>query len=212
MFSPVIYRSDATKDFRAELENKFYVIKPVKAELPTFSYDNVGNLLIEQRDKIIQLLINHAQDAEAVARYQVQLQAIDQTLSDLGLVDPNSGVVNTDLDALFIEIPDIVASPGSIFIESDLPNSIYTPFIGDELIARAGAKIDIQNETPFALTVNDAIIQDNRRVAVAGDELVILKPGHIYNNNIQIDNNVIDENEPKTIQITQNSLGGGGVL
>ena len=93
---------------------------PVKMEEPTFTYANVGNLLIEQREAVIGWIASHSGDTEAIARYVIQLAAIDQTLDDLGLLS-GDGLIRTELDTLFLNIPDVIASPGSVFIESDAP-------------------------------------------------------------------------------------------
>jgi hypothetical protein len=80
-----IYDSNVTAQFKTALNRKFYVIKPVEMKAPTLSYVNVGNLLIEQRNQLVAWILNHAGDSEALARYQVQLEAIDETLEGLGL-------------------------------------------------------------------------------------------------------------------------------
>ena len=46
--------------------------------------------------------------------------------------------------------------------------------------------INIFNQSPFTMTVKDAVVQDNRRVTVAGDELVVLTPGHVYVNSVSL--------------------------
>src|SRR5207253_16240 len=79
------YPSDVTESFRDAINGKFYVIKPVEMALPTVSYVNIGNLLLEQRDELVSWILNHAGATEALARYQVQLDAIDDTLQGLGL-------------------------------------------------------------------------------------------------------------------------------
>jgi Ca2+-binding RTX toxin-like protein len=190
-----VYDSDVTKNFKSTLQNKMYVIKPVNLELPAISYVNVANLLLEQRETLLSWMASHGTNTEAIARYQVQLEALEQTLEDLGLAewetDPGTGqlvfVAKNALDMLFVEMPDMYASPGSIFIEADEGAAgTYTPQVGTQLVARADAKIDIFNETPLTMSINDAIIKDNRRVTVVDDELVVLTPGNVYFNNASL--------------------------
>ncbi len=84
--SPV-YESDVTKSFAIGLTGKYFIVKPADTPLPTLSLRNIGNLLLNQRDQIISWMAEHAGDAEAIARYEAQLIAIDAQLEDLGLLD-----------------------------------------------------------------------------------------------------------------------------
>ncbi|MCP3989260.1 MAG: hypothetical protein GY724_09315, partial [Actinomycetia bacterium] len=189
------YWSDVTQSFTSQLTNKLYAIKPLTLEMPVLSYVNVANLLLEQRQQILEWIKNHDGNAEAIARYQVQLDALDQTLVDLGLIgteiDPGTGnpvtVVKRELDMLFVELPDIYASPGSIFIEADgVAPGTYSAMVGNQLLARAGAEIEIFNQTPLTMRTNDAIIKDNRRVVASGDELIVQEPGNVFVNNVAL--------------------------
>ena len=82
-----LYDSDVTDTLRDALQGKFFVIKPVELDSPSFSYQNIGNLLLAQRDKVIDWITNHGTNAEAVARYQVQLEVIEDALEELGLLE-----------------------------------------------------------------------------------------------------------------------------
>jgi hypothetical protein len=73
--------SNATLALKEQLENRFYVIKPVSLGDVTLSLKNVGAMLLEQRDQILSWMVNHAANTEAVARYAVQLAVLDETLS-----------------------------------------------------------------------------------------------------------------------------------
>ncbi|MGC9329086.1 MAG: hypothetical protein ACP5I1_15745, partial [Candidatus Hinthialibacter sp.] len=192
-----IYESNVSENFKNQLEGKMYVIKPLNLETPVLSYVNVTNLLLKQRETVLAWMVSHGSDAEAIARYEVQLEALEDALIDQGLAaweeDPGTGenvlVIKKSLDMLFVELPDIYASPGSIFIGADDGSqSIFEAMVGDQLNARGDAGIDIFNQTPLALAVNDAIVKDNRRIAVAGDELVVLTPGNVYFNNTSLSN------------------------
>jgi len=189
---PNIYDSDVAEDLKAALEGKFYVVKPARVETPTLSLENVGSILLEQRRQILDWIASHGSNEEAVARYQVQLALVEETLVELGLMDvyedPGTGqraqTANQGLDVLFVNLPDIYAAPGSVFITADeASRDAYVPLVGNQLVARAGARINVFNETPFFLTVNDAIIRDTKRVAVVNEQYTVLTPGNVYFNN-----------------------------
>jgi hypothetical protein len=93
---------------------------------------------------IISWIASHGGNAEAVARYQVQLEVIDDTLRDLGLLDatgnPNVSAVKKELDVLFVNLPNITAASGSIFINAPGASpATYTPMVGTQLVSHAGA-------------------------------------------------------------------------
>ncbi|MGD8418835.1 MAG: hypothetical protein PVJ78_00250, partial [Gammaproteobacteria bacterium] len=219
-----VYQSDATLNFKSDLDGKFYVIKPAELEAPTLAYVNVGNLLLDQRNQVLQWMTSHATDAEAIARYQVQLDEIDKTLDDLGLlseeVDPVTGdtvtLVKRELDTLILNIPSVYAAPGSVFIEVDglgqpsspeftLASAGYQALVADnKLIARAGAKIDIFNQTPFTMTVNDAIVRDNKRIEIIDGDYTVFEPGNVYLNVSKLTN--ASDDTPPVIDIVQDSF------
>lgn len=208
-----VYNSNATLGFKTALENKFYVIKPVELAAPKLSYVNIGNLLLEQREKVLSWIANHSGNAEAIARYQVQLEQIEQTLEDLGLIETltnSSGqtakLIKKELDALFLELPDIYAAPGSIFIEADTNTSnTFTSLVGNRLIARAGAEINVLNQSPFTLKVNDAVIRDNKRVTVKDGVYTVLEPGNVYFNSTLV-GNASSNTGDKKISIVQDAF------
>jgi hypothetical protein len=81
-----VYESNYTANFEQALNNKFYLIKNPDLPSPSLSYRNVGNMLIAQREQILAWMASHSNNQEAVARYQEQLNQVDQTLTELGLV------------------------------------------------------------------------------------------------------------------------------
>ena len=210
---PDIYRSDATIASQEVLKNKFYVIKPTRVDTPTLSLQNVGDLLLAQRTKILDWIANHSSNPEAVARYEIELALVEENLTELGLMDiyedPDTGekvqVANEGLDVLFVESPDIYAAPGSIFIEADpISQSAFAALVDNQLVARAGAKISVFNETPFSLIVSDMVIRDTKRVAVVDGEYTVLSPGNVYFNNKGL--TTIQDAPIKKIAITQDSV------
>ncbi len=99
--APPVYTSDFTKSFEASLAGKFYLIKNPNLPSPTLSYRNVGNLLVQQRNQIMSWIKSHANNLEAVARYEAQLQQINNTLNDLGLIEQT--VINGQLQTVVRE-------------------------------------------------------------------------------------------------------------
>lgn len=207
-----VYQSDATQAIRQALQGKFFVIKPVELDSVGVVLRNVGTQLIEQREQILGWMGNHSTDAEAIARYQVQLELVNETIRELGLeetvtvTDPISGVSKTvtqvkkELDTLVVTLPNIYAAPGSIFVEGDNINRQGTWIAGD------GAKIDVRNETPFSMEIGDAVVRDNRRIIVQDGQLVTLKPGFVYVNNGQVSGQEVPG--AKTISIIQPLIQG----
>ena len=79
------YDSDVTTGLKLALAGKFFVLAPDSLDAPTLTYQNVGTLLLEQRQQIVDWITSHANNIDAVARYQLQLDSLDQTLADLGI-------------------------------------------------------------------------------------------------------------------------------
>jgi hypothetical protein len=211
----VIDRSDLAVSFQEALNNKFYVVKPTRLDLPTMTVQNVGGLLLAQRAQILNWIANHSSNTEAVARYQIQLELLEATMRELGMIETYVDDGGTEfqvpregLDVLIVHLPDIYVAPGSIFIEADEDGQAdLLPLLGNQVRAGTGARIFVFNETPFSLTVNDAIIRDTRRVTVVDGEYTVLRPGLVYFNNQSL---TPERDEPvKRISITQDSLGPG---
>ncbi len=203
------YPSNVTLDLAAGLDNKFFVVKPTEMQDVKISYINVGNRLFEQREKILDWIANHAGNAEAIARYQVQLEVLNQTLADLGLTEMINGALHyrRDLDILILDLPNITAAPGSIFIEAKSPSSAtFAGKVGTQLIARPGARVNVLNESPFAMNVNDVLVRDNRKVThdQFGNYLV-LEGGNVYVNNGQLTN--VTDTTDRIIEILQDAEG-----
>ncbi|RJR48541.1 MAG: calcium-binding protein, partial [Desulfobacteraceae bacterium] len=210
-----VYQSDLTVDLRTALNGKFYVIKPVELDAPTLSYQNVGNMLLEQRQQVLEWMTSHAGNKEALARYQVQLELIDQTLENLGLlytVTNDNGQtaiqIKRELDTIFVNLPDVYAAPGSIFVEADDASKagIDLAEAAGRAVASDGARIDILNQTPFSMTVGDAVIRDNAHTTLINGQLTVLSPGFVYFNNAKVVDGPADAAD-KFINIQQPPLG-----
>ncbi len=211
-----IYRSDILLDMKAQLTGKFAMVKPVDLDGARLVYRNVGNLLYTQYQEIKQWMLEHQGDAEAIARYQVQLEELESLMLELGVaqvLNPGKPELsfNTGLNTLFVEVPSLVASPGSVFIEaSGVPVELiskYQPMIGTKVLnAHAGANIDIYNKSPFSMVSDGALAEDNQRVT-SDDKgnFIVLNPGNIFVNNMPLTAN--GSSVTSSINITQNNLG-----
>ena len=189
---PDIYRSDVTVASQEALKNKFYAVKPTRVEAPSLTLQNVGQLLLAQREQILDWMANHSSNPEAVARYEIELALLEETLVELGLMeiyeDTATGekvlIANESLNVLFVELPNLYAAPGSIFIEADPAyENTFVPLVENRLFAKAGAKISVFNETPLSMTVSDMVIRDTKKVTVVEGEYTVLSPGNVYFNN-----------------------------
>jgi hypothetical protein len=164
-----VVESNVTDALRDVMKGKYFALMPVNVAAPTLSYKSVSNLLVQQRAQLVSWKNSHGSDPAAVARYQAQIEALDQTLIDLKLatydLDANGNrgnlTVTRSLDAVFINMPSLYASPGSVFIEADVaPSNLATLVANKQVQARADAAVNLVNDTPFAMIVNDAIIND----------------------------------------------------
>ncbi len=141
---------------------------------PAWSTAMLATFLYTQYQEIKQWMLEHQGDAEAIARYQVQLEELESLMLELGVaqvLNPGKPELsfNTGLNTLFVEVPSLVASPGSVFIEaSGVPVELiskYQPMIGTKVLnAHAGANIDIYNKSPFSMVSDGALAEDNQRV------------------------------------------------
>ncbi|MEQ1825678.1 MAG: right-handed parallel beta-helix repeat-containing protein [Pirellula sp.] len=220
----LIYDSNTLESYAAQLVGKFAVVKQVDMESAKLVYRNIGNLLFEQRQQLLTWISEHSGEPEAIARYQVQLEEVENLMKELGLAEvltssnpPGQQTLtfNKELDTLFVEVPSIVSSPGSIFIEATPSNGQppvslnvkYQPLILSKVLnARAGSNIDLYNKSPFAMVTNGILIDDNLRVTVDDSgNYVVLDPGNIYVNTNPLTS--ISDNSDSVITVTQDSLG-----
>src|SRR5574340_239410 len=115
---------------------------------------------------------------------------------------------------VFIELPSVYATPGSVFIEAGTiyrdfvdPAHAVTDFsslIGAPFVARPGAQISLSNESPFSMVVHDAVIRDTRHVTVLNGQYTVLQPGNIYVNNSALSD--IQDADTKQISIYQERM------
>ena len=166
------YESDVTKTLKANLAGKFLVIKPESLDAPTLSYQNIGSLLFEQREKIVDWIASHADNAEAVARYQVQLQIIEQQIAQLGL----SRVVTQ------IASGNVISHDGRLYRYSGSTTGIV---LAEENYANTALWTDVttQNPTvtyPSNTTVGVRLINKQLDGIFVGLPSIYAAPGSIF--------------------------------
>ena len=122
-------------------------------------------------------------------------------------------LVKRELDTLFLNIPSIYASPGSVYIEREglsteselAARTGYQNLVNSgRIIARAGAQISVNNQTPFTTVINDAIIRDNKRVEVIDGVYTVFEPGNVWLNSYKFTDN--SGAAAPQISITQDSF------
>ncbi|MFN7333087.1 MAG: right-handed parallel beta-helix repeat-containing protein, partial [bacterium] len=209
-----VYDSDISIRLANAVRNDFVAAQPVEFKPVKLAYRNIGNLLFERREQILQWMSDHATDGAAIARYQVELDAVESLMEEYGLLGtipgPNGTEVVTvkkELNTLFADVPSVISAPGSIFIEASngTTGTPYATLVNNKVLdPRAGAKINIVNRSPLTMTINGAKINDNRRVTTAADgTLLTLEPGNVYVNRSPLTSVVVTADNLINIQQTR---------
>gem|GEM_PF-5747045 len=109
-------------------------------------------------------------------------------------------------DLIFIDMPALISSPGSVYIEQTgaTASTFAGKLAGGQLKAHADAKIDIFNKSLFTMSTNGIeLLASVRNVTVCGVALT-LQPGIIYVNNQPLPN--VSGNTTKSVKIVQDAL------
>ena len=117
-------------------------------------------------------------------------------------------IVKQELDMFILSLPDIYAAPGSIFIDADeAQTGPYSELMqNSRLDPRAGAKVVVANETPFAMELNNITIKDSEKVVMHEGQLTVLKPGNVYVNNKPLGTDNSASGDAKDISISQKAF------
>ncbi|MGI9210888.1 MAG: hypothetical protein ACR2HF_00260, partial [Methylococcaceae bacterium] len=179
--------SDEGTKLALRINDKFYVVKPRDVALPTMSYVNLSSQLSEDRKTVLNWMESQAGNAEAIARYQAELDKIDAQLKKMGLAyDAGGGkiVATGDYDQIYLHLPTLNASAGGIYIQTGDPSkaAVQSLFDSGRLVAHGSASINIVNNTPFAMEINDVGILSSGRVDVLDGEQVTMPAGTSYFN------------------------------
>ena len=226
-------KSDRGQQFAFQLNGKFYVVKPIDMAMPTLVYANVANQLFSDRAKIVGWMESHAGNAEAIARYQALLEQIDAKLLKMGLAvqtGNTGGVVapRAQFDMLFLRLPTVQASGGGIYVQADgvSGDSLALAYGSGRALAHGQARINIVNNTPFSLEINDVGVLPSGRVDKLDGQLVSLAAGSVYFGNrpitqavVAIASSVVTLNQSflkpeagQTVAVSSNSTRGFATL
>jgi hypothetical protein len=194
--------------------SEFYVIKPVDVGDVTMTFASTLNLLLGQRNQLLEWMDEYSGDTEAVLRYSVQLEEIESRLEQLGLGEDLSSpggsvrVFPGGLDLLQLRTPKLAVSPGSVFIESasQPPSEFTTSVTNGSLEAFSDAEVNIRNASPFTLLTDDIHVDDNVRLQIVDGELIAFEPGSIYANFVNLTG--ATESELGSISIIQDTTNG----
>ncbi|MDA7878479.1 hypothetical protein N9B39_02885, partial [bacterium] len=182
-----VYTSGITSALANDLDKQFYVLKPTDAAMPTTSYRNYGIQIIDALDEVNSWLANHSGNDEAVARYESQKAYLEGLLDDLGLGETEDGVTlyPASLDLIQFIVPDLYAAPGTIFISAASQSTTdFTSLVSSGVLnPRAGAQIDVGNDSPFTMSVSQIELDTSERIAIDEDgNYTLLSPGNVYLN------------------------------
>ncbi|MCL2344587.1 MAG: hypothetical protein FWC58_01880, partial [Desulfobulbus sp.] len=173
-------------DTMATLGTVYYVLKTVDTPTPGLLYASQANIITEQINQLINLKSEHAADVAAVARYNAGIAALQQQLADSQLAYVDNGTMYTvdSFNTFYLNVPDVYASGGSVFINAYHVEDAQRGHIE----ARGKAQINIVNDSPLSLNVHDAVILDGTVIRPsAGGGLKVFNVGHVYVNDLALD-------------------------
>ena len=126
------------------------------------------------------------------ALYISQQEDIRRQADDLGLIEPETGVIQGSLEGLALELPDLYAAPGSVFL--DARGSDGAIWINNQRLSSTpatlpsqikvynDASISVSNTAPVMVFANDMVIDDSRVVDVVNGTYTVFSPGSLYIN------------------------------
>jgi hypothetical protein len=183
---------DATN--AAQLANQVAVVLPTSlwnsaAGQLQLLFANLSSDLAVEQQQLTELINQYANSPADQARFISQLQSVNQQAISLGLMD-STGVIQQNVIGLVLELPDLYASPGSIFLQASGGGGAVTvggqTFSGgpapSNLTAYADANIAVNNSAPLILALGDVQIGAADVVATVNGAYTVFSPGGIYVN------------------------------
>ncbi len=160
----------------------YYVLKTLDLGQPVLRYASQQNIISEQIRKMGQMQAAHASDPQAVARYQANIAALQQQLQSLQMVDGKGRYLDS-FYTFYVDIPNLYASGGSVYVSAADTSGVHAAGID----ARANTQINIVNDSPMLMNVNDAVVMDGTIIRPGADgEMKIFKAGHLYINDTSV--------------------------
>ena len=162
----------------------FGIVLPEKIwskQQPKINKIDLGKQLRDEVSNLDREIIK-ARDTGAVsdqARFNEEKEMVLRRAEALGIMDADNNIRSLYIYAL--NIPNLKAAPGSIFIETEKqPDNL------NNLIANGNAMIKIQNNMPLALHTNELSIKDNRINIPINSIYRTFESGNVYYNNTSI--------------------------
>jgi Ca2+-binding RTX toxin-like protein len=165
------FGSNANAYMRDAFIQQIAVVRPGRMDNPNISVGQLATLLVSQFQQVREWMREHDTNAEATVRYYAQLEQIKMQMAALGLTAPSGSgddvIIEENLPAVFLEIPNIVAAPGSIFIEADNAASVSglatnTSTTGPTLLAHKDVQINLRSDVFMMHRVNDVVIANTK--------------------------------------------------
>jgi len=194
---PFVFGSNDAAFIRSALVDQIVVVRPTGIKSPEISVGQVSSLLSSQYEQVRSLIAAQDTNPEMLVRYHAQLDQIARQMTDLGLTppdrtNPTGGVLQDTLETLFIEMPDIVAAPGSIYINSPgrAPANFNSLTLGANptMKAHTDVTIDIKSDLFIQMRLGDVIINSSKvaRISEATGDYREFYPGNIYVNDVVV--------------------------
>ena len=194
---PFVFGSNDAAFIRSALVDQIVVVRPTGIKSPEISVGQVSSLLSSQYEQVRSLIAAQDTNPEMLVRYYAQLDQIARQMTDLGLTppdrtNPTGGVLQDTLETLFIEMPDIVAAPGSIYINSPgrAPANFNSLTLGANptMKAHTDVTIDIKSDLFIQMRLGDVIINSSKvaRISEATGDYREFYPGNIYVNDVVV--------------------------
>ncbi|NBO21235.1 MAG: hypothetical protein EBU97_04735, partial [Rhodobacteraceae bacterium] len=189
--APSAFGSDDVSFIANALARQVLVIRPVGMDDIGISVGDLGTVLLAQYQTVRGWMQDHSTNAEALVRYNAELEQIEQQLSQLGLsvpTDGNASTLDQTVQALFVTVPDIVASPGSIYITSGVHGASdyasLTSGSGPVMLAHADVQVTVKSDLYMMMRLGDVVIDSARvaRISAATGDYQEFSAGNIYVN------------------------------
>ena len=176
----------------------FGIVLPEKIwskQQPKINKIDLGKQLRDEVSNLDREIIK-ARDTGAVsdqARFIAEKEMVLRRAEALGIMDADNNIRSLYIYAL--NIPNLKAAPGSIFIETEKqPDNL------NNLIANGNAMIKIENTMPLALHTNELSIKDNRVNIPINSIYRTFESGNVYYNNTSIKSS---SNNTKQVIVSQ---------
>ena len=159
---------------------------------PLLQIVDLGSDLASEDARLSELIAANDTSTSDRALYISQQEDIRRQADDLGLIEPETGVIQGSLEGLALELPDLYAAPGSVFLDArGSDGAIWvnnqrlssTPAaVPSQIRVYNDASISVSNTAPVMVFANDMVIDDSKVVDVVSGTYTVFSPGSLYIN------------------------------